>query len=354
MKSTEIAKLAGVSRSTVSRVINGYSNVPPETRRRVMDVVEKYGYSPNNAARNLAGKPSRIVGLFIVDLDETSENIIHASPFYSAFLTYAADRLQQKGYQLLVSVIKNRMQMKNILNMFQENMVSGGIFMGDLVPSSILKALSDAHCTSILINQRESVNYPGILTANTENYWGAYEAVNTLIENGHKRIAHIAGSIDKSSTRERFEGYRDCLLKNGIPFEENLVVKMNIHREENGYWAAKQIFANNQGRLPTAIFSSNDLLALGAMRALGDMGFRIPQDVSIIGFDNTEISRFTTPPLSTVAASVEKLSNLAIDNLVALVEGKECLRQNLKLEEFEVIVRESILNINAPETPTDI
>ncbi len=346
MDSNAIAKLAGVSRSTVSRVINGYANVPPATRAKVMAVIDQYGYEPNRAARNLAGKPTRTIGMFMIDLDTGNRDIIQSSPFFSEFLIHAADKLQEREYLLLVSVVRNRAQLKNLPGMFSAQTISGAILMGDTIPLHVLKDLSSPKAGPyLLVNQRETAPLPGILVLNTENYQGAYEAVSLLVRNGHKRIAHIGGPLDKDSTRHRYEGYRDCLVHNKIPYDERLVVlNKNIHRQESGYASAVTIFSDTENR-PTALFCGNDIMALGAMRALGDLGLRIPGDVSVIGHDNTESSRLSVPPLSTVATSVDVLAEMAVAGLYEYIENNNRDAQELKLSTFEVIVRESVARL---------
>lgn len=347
MNSSEIAKIVGVSRSTVSRVINGYSNVPLETRIKVEAAIQKYGYIPNNAARNLAGKPSNTVGLFIIEYGSISENIIHSSPFYSDFLVSAIDKLKRKGYQLLVSIINSQEDFSMVATQFTNRSICGCVMMGDMIPNKVLEHLQSFGHPIFLINQRDSVPYKNTYLLNTENYRGAYSAVQLLVDYGHKRIAHITGSMEKTSIKERFEGYRDCILHNGLKFFNEYVYYTHIHRAESGYQAMKEILRSNMAT-PTAVFTANDLLAFGAMRALKEDGIHIPQDISIIGYDNAELSQYMSPPLTTVEVSTEKLTEIAVNCLMDVIHQESDVAKCLKMGDFTLIHRQSVATCKEP------
>ena len=340
--SEEIARLAGVSRSTVSRVINGYSNVPPKTKEKVERVIREYGYIPNTSARNLAGKPGNTIGLFFVEYGELEENIIHSSPFYSEFLANAIDRLKKRGYQLVVSIINKTTDFDMVEMAFVNKTMSGCILMGDIVPNSVLERLGNIGCPTMLVNQRTAVDFPNIYLMNTENYKGAYQATQLLIKHGHRRIAHITGSIEKTSIKERFEGYRDCLLHNQVPVIDSYIYHSHIHRAESGYQAVIALIRDNKENEPTAIFAANDLLAFGAMKGLKELGIKVPGDISIVGYDNAEMSQYMSPPLTTIQVRVEKIAHMTIDGLLRIIEKKEKLPVCSKLEEFQPIKRGSV------------
>lgn len=342
INSEKIAELAGVSRSTVSRVINGYTNVPPKTKEKVERVIREYGYVPNSSARNLAGKPTSSIGLYFVEYGQLEENIIHSSPFYSEFLAVTIDRLKKRDYQLVVSIVNKVEDFQRVEMAFANKTISGCILMGDIVPVDVLEKLSRQGCPTFLVNQKSEKDYPGVYLINTENYGGAYKAVQLLIDHGHRKIAHITGSMDKSSMKERYEGYRDCLLNNQIDLNDQYICNTHIHRAESGYLAVKAIMDENADNKPTAIFAANDLLAFGAMRGLKEMGFQIPDDVSIVGYDNAELSKYMSPPLSTVHVSAEKIAKLTIDSLLAVIGKSEEIPSFLKMKEFEIIERSSV------------
>ena len=351
MKSEEIAKLAGVSRSTVSRVINNYSNVPPETREKVEQVIREYGYVPNNSARNLAGKPVNAIGLFFVEFfseksGEIEENIIHSSPFYSDFLAYSIGLLKKRGYQLTVSIINQPDDFDMIEMAFINKSISGCIIMGDIVPNNVLKRLSHQGFPTFLVNQRSAINMKNIYLVNTENYAGAYKVVQLLVDNGHTKIAHITGAFEKASVKERFDGFQDCLSHNMIPYNEDYIYHTHIHRAESGYTAMKELLEKNKDHMFTAVFAANDLLAFGAIRCLNDMGFKVPRDISVVGYDNAEMSSFIVPPLTTVSINVRSVAERTVENLMGIIENNEKVPVLTKEENFTVIVRESVRDIS--------
>lgn len=351
MKSEEIAKLAGVSRSTVSRVINNYPNVPPETREKVERIIREYGYIPNNSARNLAGKPANAIGLFFVEFffveyDGIEENIIHSSPFYSEFLAHAIDLLKKRGYQLTVSIISKQDDFDMIETSYANKSISGCIIMGDIVPNVVLKRLSQQGLPTILINQRSKISLKHVYLINTENYAGAYEAVQLLIDSGHTKIAHITGAFEKASVKERFEGFRDCLSHNMVSYHENYVYQTHIHRAESGYTAMKALMEKNKEDPFTAVFAANDLLAFGAIRCLRDMGLKVPQDMSIIGYDNAELSSFISPPLTTVSVSVKAVAVKAVESLIGIIENHAEVPSFSKEEKFTLIERRSVRKLS--------
>lgn len=344
MNSTEIAKLIGVSRSTVSRVLNGYTNVPPATKEKVEKALKKYGYTPNNAARNLRGKPSKIIGMFFIGFGNKIPASIHSSPFFSEFLVFFTDALKTHRYQLLVSIINNKSEMNIIKNLFIDKTISGAVLMGDKVPDSFLEEMNKDNYKCILVNQRDDCKLDNILLVNTENFKPSYEAVQLLIDKGHTRIANIAGKQSKISTIERYRAYCQCLKNNNIALDPDLVIFENIHKEYSGYNAGMELIKKNKDNLPTAVFCCNDLMAIGFIRAMNELEIRVPEDISVIGFDNTELSKCSTPKLSTVSTDINKIANITAESFVKFIEIKGSIK-NLKkqiISEYNIIERESI------------
>ncbi|MEM1484303.1 LacI family DNA-binding transcriptional regulator [Oscillospiraceae bacterium PP1C4] len=345
MNSWEIAKLSGVSRSTVSRVINNYDNVPDATRKRVQEIIDKHGYTPNNSARNLVGKPSKIVGLFFIEEDEGGSDTIHSSPFYSEFLSYCADELKTKGYQLLISVVKDFHDAENIKSIVDQKLISGSIIMGDLLGDDLLYQLSQRQTFTMLVNQKETIAYDNIILLNTENYGGAYAAVEKLIKCGHVKIAHIAGNIEKISVKQRMNGYLDCLKDHGIAVNKNYIVHARMHKHDGGYHAMQTLLEENKGDYPTAVFATNDLMAVGAIKALKEMDISVPNVVSIFGYDNVEMSSFTIPSLSTVDTKVSEVVHLAVDHLIDAIESGRVAQNILTQSYYKLIIRDSVKTI---------
>lgn len=272
--------------------------------------------------------------------------MIQASPFYSEFMASITDKLQKRGYHLLISIVQCDDVMQTVRDVYSQKIISGGIFMGDVVPNKMLEWISQNRYYAMLVNQRETVRMKNVFILNTENYLGALSAVNVLVKYGHRRIAHIAGSKEKASVTARFAGYKESLLQNDIKFDESIVIYAEMHHEESGYEAAKKLMNNTRDNMPTAIFCTNDLMAFGAIRALAELGYQVPGDISIMGFDNVETSKYTTPALSTVEMRVETLTEIAAENLVCCIETGISELPTLKLSEYRIVMRDSVADIS--------
>jgi LacI family transcriptional regulator len=322
MNSKEIARIAGVSRSTVSRVINNYPNVPPDTREKVLRVIKEYNYVPHASARMLRGKMSKTIGLVIVDLKRDSDiHKIYDNVYFGPFTTAVIDFANQIGYNVLVTTVYRVKDYKKVKEIFYNKTISGAIFIGVRNNDSEIKSLIEDGFKIAIVDQeiKEGDDIFGkSIIVNMDNLNGAYEATKYLINLGHKEIAHITGDLDKLSGFARLEGYKKALKEAGISYDSHLVVKGNFI-EESGYNAAHKLFKKAK---PTAIFASNDQTAIGAMQALEEMGYKVPEDVSVIGFDDITISRYVKPALTTMNVSLLQMAELCVENLVKSIEGE--------------------------------
>lgn len=347
MNSKEIAKLAGVSRSTVSRVINNYSNVPEETRRRVMEVVEKYKYVPHASARILAGGDSGIIGFFMIDKkNDTAGHKVRMSSYFIPFLVGVIDTANQCGYNVLVSTIDKSSGYKSVRNMFYNKTISGGIFIGQVDDPEIDAIIEEGYKTVVIDRLSSDIKrYPNnIIIINADNFAGAYQATQYLISLGHKKIAHVTGYAGQLSTVERIEGYKKALCDHNIEFDNSLLVKGNFI-EEGGYTATLKLL---QKKRPTAIFYGNDSMALGGIRAIKELGMRVPDDISVVGFDDIEAASFCHPALTTVRQPMAEMSENAVKTLVSLLKNEtECFAQYVMPVQF--IERQSCKQLSSSQ-----
>lgn len=323
MKSIDIARLAGVSRSTVSRVVNGYSNVPEETRKKVLEVIEKYNYVPQSSARMLAGYINRTIGLFLVDTRIRSyEHKVSDSFFLKSLTSAVIDNASTAGYNILTSMIGTCEDYKKIKDVFLAKEISGGIINSTKDKMPVLEELADLGFKMVIINLKQRDNKAGFLdkciVVNTDNFNGGYQATDYLIKLGHTKIAHICGDMEDLSGIERFKGYKKALQNAGLPFNKSLVVKGNF-LEFSGYKAAKKLLAQEK---PTAIFSANDSMVIGAMQAIYEENLKIPDDISVIGFDDIEMAPYLKTPLTTIRMDLHQIADLAMSNLIKSIENK--------------------------------
>lgn len=349
MNSKEIAELAGVSRSTVSRVINNHPSVEPETRERILKIIEEQNYVPMQSARTLAGKTPRILGLFVVDIHEsnvkvpqkscsTVEKRISKSSYFSVFVNNIVEEADRFDYNILISIITSVEQFKSVKNLFLNKTIAGGIFIGVKNNDENINELIDLKFKIVVVNQNNRSSEVGsrCIFVNLDNFGGAYLATKYLIELGYKEIAHIYGDLDKFSGKARYEGYKKALEDFNIKPKRNLMVKGNF-MEESGYKAAKKLFSNNR---PPAVFVANDSMAIGALKYFKEMGIRVPEDVSIVGFDDIEALNQLTPPLTTVKAAFNHMGSICVESIINAIEKDLNIEANYVIP-VELIIRES-------------
>jgi LacI family transcriptional regulator len=321
MNSIDIAKLAGVSRSTVSRVINNYTNVPEETRKKVVEVIEKYNYVPHASARMLAGAKNRCIGLFIVDMKtDLQGKQVSASYYFSPMTSAIIDYANDNEYNVLVSIVSKPRDFQKVKETFFDKTIAGGIFVGVRDNEQEIKDIIAGGHRVVIVDQSIKSNdeiYNKSIIINADNFNGAYKATEYLIKLGHKNIAHVMGVKNQSSSVERMDGYKKALTDFGIKVNSKYIVKGNF-TVDSGYNATKKLLANNR---PSAIFLSNDSMAIGAMQAIEETGLKIPDDISVIGFDDIEVARYIKPSLTTVKMDLFEMASIAINNLISSIES---------------------------------
>lgn len=320
MKSEEIAKLAGVSRSTVSRVINNYTNVPEETREKVMKIIEQYGYEPNTSARVLAGKGTNTIGLFVVSIaDKGNPNRIYQNNYFAPFVDAVVDTANALGYYVLIHTVYSREDYLKVKQAFLQKRVDSGIIIGtekdtvtvmDIAQKGYPIAIIDYDMDEIT---RTNLNNSNLILINSMDYEGTIMAMNYLIQLGHREIGIITGRLNTYSGRQRYSAYEYVLREHGININKNYILRGDFLKRK-AYQETKKLIQS--GRLPTAIFVCNDDMALSAMDALKEEGIRIPEDISIVGFDDVPVVSQLKPALTTVKVPVYEMAKKAVEELI--------------------------------------
>jgi LacI family transcriptional regulator len=340
MNSKDIARLAGVSRSTVSRVVNNYSNVPIETKKKVTEIIKKYDYVPHASARTLAGKINKIIGVFIININSSSgEFRIYRNIYFSPFTAAAIDYARELGYNVLVSVINKNSEFEEARKLFYNKTIPGGIFVGaNNNEPKIFELIWSGYKLAIIDQEQDKEKTVGNhIVVNSNNLDGAYKATKHLLEYGHREIAHICGDMNKFSGIKRLEGYKKAMSEAGIPIKNRYIVNGDF-TEVSGYEGTKQLLAEKNNI--TAIFASNDTMAVGAMKAIKEMGIKIPDDISIVGYDDINIASYLSPTLTTVGISILKIASIATLRLINFIE-KGINSSEYNTVPTELIVRES-------------
>ena len=333
MTTEELAKLIGVSRVTVSKVINGADGVSEKTAEKVREYIEKYNFVPNSGARSLVGKRERIIGLFSAYSESNSgagENI--TSHFATEMINLVVSEAQKKDYKTLVLLTKGKNEAREIEHILASQMVSGAILLGYDTGSSEILALADKGYPLVLVNQERDSFRENVAVVNMDDQASAIFAIAKLMQYGHRNILYLGCGRHRLPAMNRNEGVASAKVK----FNQHIdsLTQIDCNFDENlAYSKVKELYSG-EGRKPTGIFAANDLMAIGAMNALKDLGFRIPEDVSIIGFDDIAISRYLTPKLTTMHCDFRKIATACVESVVALIDGKETERHKELPVEF--------------------
>ncbi len=320
---TMVAKAAGVSPSTVSRILNGTAAVDPEKSKRVRETIDRLGFRPDHAARTLAGGRTSTVGVVTQFVD---------SPFYSEVLRGIENELRlQSHIPFFVSGHWDEREERACLDLLHDRRVDGIIALNSCLSDIALQELSQR--VPLVITGRR-LQGARIASLDFDNIGGARAAVEHLLALGHERIAYISGPTNHPDARERLGGYMAALGAKAHR-DPRLIVDAD-YQEEGGRTATLQLL--DSGVEFTAILAANDQMAFGARLALFERGVRVPEDVSLVGFDDLYFSRYTTPPLTTVHHSAQELGRLASKALLALFAG-ESVGHHLIATEF--VIRQS-------------
>ena len=320
----KVAREAGVSSSTVSRIINGTANVSAAKRENVLRIMSELNYHPNVLARGLASGRTMGVGVLTQDI---------SSPFYGSTLRGIEAALQGTGYHpIFISGHWHLQEELEAIDFLLSRRVDGVIVLGGGVPDTRLQEVAQRLPVVVL-----GRNIPGLedQCLRLDNFDGAYQATRHLIELGHRNIAHVAGEPSHRDAQDRIEGYRAALESAGLSYNPELIQPGDFH-EAAGFLAATRLVESRT--LFSAIFAANDQMAYGVRLALHRKGLRVPEDVSLIGFDDLPGSMYTTPPLTTVQQPVEDMGRAAAHGMLRLLRGESARVEHM---DVRLIVRES-------------
>lgn len=322
MKSEDIAKLAGVSRSTVSRVINDYSNVPAATRERVMRVIEEMGYEPNTSAQILAGKSINTIGLFVVSMYDRAN--IYRSDYYSSIINAAVDAANSSGYYVLIHTVYSARDYYRISQTFLQKRIGGGILVGNEKDTGeICKLLQTGVPIGIVdydFAQLDGKTGPdqNLFVINSDDYGASRNAVYRLHDMGRRRIGVLVGRLQTYSGRCRYQGYLDAMRELALRVENDFV----LHGDFSYPVAKERVLAlAASGSLPDAFVAGNDGMAMAAMDALRERGVSVPGEVSVIGFDDMPAASQISPALSTYRVPLYEMVTRVTGRVIEHIEG---------------------------------
>lgn len=321
----EIAKASGVSIATVSRYLNKVSYTSPETEKKIQKVLDEYNYTPNAVARGLAKQKSNTIAFITPDI---------TNPFFPEMIKSIEHVSRQKGYSLLlINTNEEELSQKDFWNNLRSRYIDGFLLAQSELNDEIQAYLNQVNIPFVKVDR--AVKSKGNNSVSVNNFEGAKMAVNHLVEIGCRKIVHISGPHSLFPAQERLNGYLNVVSNIG---EEPIVYEGDFSLESGKEMTAALLYEypNIDG-----IFYANDLMAIGALKTFKKYHVRIPEDIAIIGFDGIQLTEMITPEISTIKQPVIKTGEIAVNQLIHLIEKPEqSINQNVELD-VELIVRES-------------
>ena len=314
----DVAEASGVSYGTVSRVINNEPHVRASTRRRVMDAIDRLGFVINRQAQSLARGQTHVIGVLVPDL---------GTGYIGEIMRGIDAELDHAGYDLMLFTTHRRAAKEaNYVLSLVQGVVEGLVLVLPRNPADYLGVLSSRQFPHVLVDhQGVDTTSPAI---GTTNWQGGFVATEHLINLGHTRIAFITGTMDLGCAQERLDGYKAALRMHHIPQIDELIFEGDFF-QNSGVVAANALL--DLAEPPSAIFASNDVMAMGAMDVIRHRGLRIPDDISIVGFDDIPQAAMVFPPLTTVRQPLEQMGRVATQVLLEMLKnpGSDTTRQEL-------------------------
>jgi LacI family transcriptional regulator, galactose operon repressor len=327
----DVAAQAGVSVATVSKVINQRYGVAAETNARVLAVIEELGYEASLVAQSLRNHRTNVIGILVADLE----------PFSTELLKGAADAIRGTGFELVVYSAGGRTSdqvgwERRYLSRLSGTLIDGAI----LVTPTVTNVRYDAPIVAVDPHTGPS----NLLTIDSDNLRGARLATEHLLGLGHRRIAMLTGRPDLQSAQLRERGYRQALADAGVPVDEDLI-QVGAYVPGVSADAARKLLAGTDR--PTAVFAANDLSAIATIEVAAELGLRVPDDLSVTGFDNVPESALCIPPLTTVNQPIREMGLRAIELLIQLIRGEQPESTHVTLE-TKLVVRRSTRAVSSP------
>lgn len=326
----DVAKKAGVSISTVSRVINNSKPVTDEIKRKVLEVIEETGYVPNPLARSLVTKKSQLIGVVVPEVSDS---------FVNEILNGIEEIARMYNYDILLSnTYSDKNEEMRSINLLRAKQIEGMVMISWNLEKEQIDFIENCGIPTTYIS-KTARDYD-VPTVSVNNEKATYDMTKHLISQGHKKIAFIMTSADDTRLeKERLDGYKSALEESGLTFDENLVRYGGVDYN-SGYESAKEML--EKGIVPDAIFVTGDEAAVGAMNAAFDKGFDVPNDISVAGFNDVKIAKMYRPKLTTVHQPLYDMGAVAIRMVIKMINGEEIEEKKVELP-HRIEERESVI-----------
>lgn len=340
----DIANLAGVSKSAVSLAFKGKPGISSETRERILSIAKEHGYVPRFRSSKSSGN-DLVVSKSLTFLVMTNSGIImeqyYQQPFFRELIHFVEERCRQKGYYLVFSTVDINTFERDIQKIAEEDMTHGIIFLGtNLEPSQISYA---AGIISNLVVLDACYDTLPVHFVEINNFMGAYQAGDHICSQNHERIGYIASDVRIHNFDERRRGFQAALKEHGYTLDEcsEFSVAPTILSSQESLKKQLETFLEKGNKMPTAIFCECDYIAISAMKTITELGYNIPEDVSIVGFDNISESRIVSPELTTVHVEKKQMAYLSVDLLVQAEESELNIKTKTKVDTHFIIRKSS-------------
>ena len=313
----DVAEKAGVTTATVSYILNDKKNFPDETKQRVMAAIAELGYIPNLSARTLTQRSSKLIGIVVPQTE--GSRLMFQNNFYSEILGSIEFHARQNGYHIIISATDAN---ESYLRLARERNLDGIIVIG-MYPDEFYRQMKESRIPIVLVDSYCNDHY--YHNIRIDDAYGSYLATRYVLSKGHRDIAFFSGQLKENGVmKKRLTGYRDALAEFGIGFDQRYVFEGKIDYA-SGIDAAERLLAS---KVPaTAVVAAADILAIGAMKGFYERGVRVPDDISVMGFDDLEISQYLTPGLSTIHQEISQKGEKAVELLINNIKEPNLTKQ---------------------------
>jgi len=329
----DIARVANVSKSTVSRVLNNQQNISEEARARVMSAIKELNYHPNKLARSLS------TGFDAILVISRASATIVDNPFFSEILNSISKKAEEEHFDVILQTSQNNQdELKKCTKKIREKMIKGIIILSSPTNEQLLQQL-DAFNIPVVVIGKVAGTYANISSVDTDNYRDSYAQTQYLIDQGHRKIACLHSPFDYNVAIDRFNGYKDCMKANGLALQKEWV--------QNSGYTIQEAYRKAKGLLrledrPTAVFATDDLKVISVYRAFTEEKVRIPDDMSVIGYSNSNLSQFLFPSLTSMEIPIRKLGETGTELLFSKIKGTPAPASQKIIIPTEKITGESV------------
>ncbi|WP_199614477.1 LacI family DNA-binding transcriptional regulator [Paenibacillus alkalitolerans] len=331
----DVAKRAGVSPSTVSRVISNHPRISASTSEKVRKVMEEIGYHPNIMAKSLVSRTTRTIAVI---LPKPAEELF-LNLFFSEVIRGIVTQATRSGYDLLMATgATEREELETVTRLVKGRRVDGILLLYSRINDPVISLLRELNFPFVLVGR--SSDYEDMLSIDNDNVQAAYDATRHLLAQGHERIGFVSGPRNLIVSRDRLDGYMNAMKEAGLPVQSEWIVEGEF-LQESGYRAMS--FLMGLPERPTGLVVVDDVVTFGILRGLGELGFSVPQDMSLVSFNNIAFSELATPPITSIDIGIYQLGYTASQELIRTIKGENAPAMKRHIIPHRLIVRESSL-----------